>query len=179
MEVPSRSSLRVKLIELDAAGAMLARQWFQTSRPKTQTCRPLEDRSDEEILARFRKRQESETAREFGIHLALDNRLIGKVSYFDLNTRNRSVEIGFILDPEFRRQSYASEALGLFLDYLFDKRQLNKVMAQTGEFNHASITLLKRWGFSQDGQLRQHHEVDGVLHDDLLFSLLAEEFRKK
>jgi RimJ/RimL family protein N-acetyltransferase len=104
---------------------------------------------------------------------------VGKITYFDLNTRNRSAEIGCLLDPAFRGQGYASEALGLLLTYLFGDLNLNKAMAQTGEFNSASIAMLKRWGFRQDGRLRQHHELDGVLHDDLIFSLLADEFRRE
>jgi RimJ/RimL family protein N-acetyltransferase len=34
---------------------------------------------------------------------------------------------------------------------------------------------MKKLGFKQDGRLRQHHEVEGKLYDDLLFSILAEE----
>ncbi len=49
-------------------------------------------------------------------------------------------------------------------------------MAQTASFNEAAIALLQRLGFKLDGRFRQHHELDGVLHDSLYFSLLASEF---
>lgn len=52
-------------------------------------------------------------------------------------------------------------------------------MADTGAFNQASIALLKSLGFQQDGCLRQHQLFDGVLHDQLLFSLLAEEWEER
>jgi ribosomal-protein-alanine N-acetyltransferase len=45
----------------------------------------------------------------------------------------------------------------LLLDHLFGERGMNNVMAQTGEFNDASIALMKKLGFKQDGRLRQHH----------------------
>lgn len=48
-------------------------------------------------------------------------------------------------------------------------------MADTGAFNQASIALLRSLGFRQDGCLRQHQLLDGILHNQLLFSLLAEE----
>ena len=54
---------------------------------------------------------------------------------------------------------------------------MNKIMAQTGEFNDASIGLLKKLGFKQDGRLRQHHEVEAKMYDDLLFSILSDEFK--
>ena len=52
------------------------------------------------------------------------------------------------------------------------------VYAQTAEFNHPSVAWLKRWGFHQDARLRQHPELDGVMHDALIFSLLAEEYHR-
>jgi len=53
------------------------------------------------------------------------------------------------------------------------------VMAQTGEFNHPSVALLTALGFHLDGRLRQHHELDGELHDDLLFSMLREDYHAR
>ena len=64
----------------------------------------------------------------------------------------------------------------MLLKHLFEELEINKIMAQTGEYNDASIALLKKLGFKQDGRLRQHHELDGEMYDDLLFSILAEEF---
>jgi [ribosomal protein S5]-alanine N-acetyltransferase len=51
-------------------------------------------------------------------------------------------------------------------------------MADTGAFNQASIALLKSLGFQLDGCLRQHQLLDGVLHNQLLFSLLAQEWKE-
>jgi RimJ/RimL family protein N-acetyltransferase len=67
----------------------------------------------------------------------------------------------------------------LLINYLFQVVGLNKVMADTGAFNHASIALLRSLGFRQEGCLRQHQLLDGVLHDQLLFSVLAEEWQGK
>jgi len=58
---------------------------------------------------------------------------------------------------------------------------LNKLYGQTGEFNQAAVGLLKKLGFHRDAVLRQHHELDGGLYDDYVFSILREEWlsRKK
>jgi len=145
------------------------------SEPERLTCRPIADFSEEEIILRYRERKNSDSLCDFAILRNSDNSLLGRVTYFDLNKRNKSAEIGFLTAPEFRRKGYATEAVMLLLKYLFGELGLNKVMAQTGEFNEASIALLKKLGFKQDGRLRRHHEVDGKMYDDLLFSILAEE----
>ena len=155
---------------------VLAHKWFLASNPPSMTCRPIRDVSDEEVISSHRERLKNDSLRDFAVKRVSDNCLVGRVSYFDMNPRNRTVETGFIMGPEFRKQGYAYQAMRLLMGHLFGQMGMNKIVAQTGEFNEASISLLKKLGFSQDGRLRQHHELDGEMHDDLLFSILAEEF---
>jgi len=155
------------------------RQWFLSSDPARLTCRPLRDHSKEEVRRRFRERAQSANSRVFAVRRCADDKLVGRVTWFDLNTRNRSVEIGFLTGPDYRRNGYTSEAVRLLLAHLFDDSNINKVMAQTGEFNEVSIALLTSLGFTVDGRLRQHHVIDGTYYDDLIFSILAEEFGEK
>ena len=171
-----RSSI-VYLDEMNDFDSILIYRLFLSSTPKRLTCRPIVELSELEVLARSRDRKQNHSMRDFAVRRESDNSLLGRVTYFDHNPRNRTAEIGFMIDPEFRRNGYAYEAMRLLLKFLFNDLGLNKVMAQTGEFNDASIALLKKLGFKQDGRLRQHHELDGELFDDLLFSILAIEFR--
>ncbi len=177
MKDGSVESYRVKLTEFTENDLIIYHKWFLESEPQRITCRPLGDFSLEAVIKRYAERFSSEKIRHFAARRIDDNEFLGRVTYFDLNTRNRSAEIGFLIGPKFQKQGYASEALALLLEYLFNKLNLNKVMAQTAEFNEASIALLKKIGFQQDGRLRQHHPLDGRFYDDLLFSILAEEYR--
>lgn len=153
--------------------------WFLASRPERLTCRPIQEQSLEEVIERFMNRKNKDSLRDFAIKLSKDKTLVGRVTYFDLNKRNRSVEIGFMAGPSYKRKGLMFDAVSVLLNHLFNDLDLNKVMAQTGEFNEASIKLLKKLGFKQDGRLREHHELDGKLYDDLLFSILASEFNTK
>jgi len=85
------------------------------------------------------------------------------------------MEVGYYLCPEYRGNGIMNEAMTLALAWLFSQG-LNKIYAQTGSFNEASARLLERLGFHQDGRLRQHHELDGTLYDDLVYSILESEF---
>jgi ribosomal-protein-alanine N-acetyltransferase len=167
---------RVRLAELTKEDLALQQEWFHDSGPETQTCRPLTNRGVNETWAIFQAKAKGGLFRAFSVKRVEDNRLVGRVTYFDLNRRNLAVEIGFLTGPQFRRQGYTAEAVDLLLKHLFDDLRLNKVMAQTAEFNTSAIALLAKLGFKQDGRLRQHHTLDDKLYDDLLFSILAEEY---
>lgn len=167
---------KVKLVQQTEEHALIQRKWFLASDPETQTCRPIVERTDEEVLKRFRERSVLTTERAYSVLRVTDDQLVGLVGYFDLNTRNRSAEIGGLIGPEFHGQGFSHEAVSLLLKYLFTELRLNKVYAQTAEFNNRSLKLLSRLGFKVDGRLRQHHELRGVLYDDVLLSILAEEY---
>ncbi len=180
MRVNAESKIyRVRLAELTREDLALQQEWFHESRPETQTCRPLANRGVNETWAIFQAKTRSGLFHVFSVRRVEDDELLGRVTYFDLNRRNLAVEIGFLTGPQFQRQDYTAEAVDLLLKYLFDDLKLNKVMAQTAEFNAAAIALLTKLGFKQDGRLRQHHTLEGKLYDDLLFSILAEEHRRQ
>ena len=61
-------------------------------------------------------------------------------------------------------------------DEAFAEGELNKLYCQTASFNLPSIRLLEGLRLTRDGVLRAHHELDGVLHDDYIYSLLREEW---
>jgi RimJ/RimL family protein N-acetyltransferase len=168
---------RVKLVDFAVDDLEVYREWFLESDPERQTCRPLGDLSLKRMMDRFHEGFKTDTAGDFAVRRLDDSRFVGRVTYFDLNIRNRSAEIGFLIGPVFRRQGYARESVILLLDHLFNKLDLNKVMAQTGEFNAAAISLLKKLSFKQDGRLRCHHPLGDTYYDALIFSLLSEEFK--
>jgi RimJ/RimL family protein N-acetyltransferase len=168
---------RIFLADMTIEDLSIYREWFLKSKPEMMTCRPIVTRTWDEVVTQFETAAGSDKSRIFAVGKASDNLFLGRVTYFDLNPRNHSAEIGYFIGPEFRGRGYAAEAVALLLKHLFSDLGLNKVMAQTGEFNLHSIRLLEKLGFRIDGRLRQHHEVNGELKDDILYSLLASELK--
>jgi UDP-4-amino-4,6-dideoxy-N-acetyl-beta-L-altrosamine N-acetyltransferase len=62
------------------------------------------------------------------------------------------------------------------LDFAFQELGVHKVAGQVLDFNIASMRLHQRFGFTQEGVLRQHSLVDGKHHDLLCFGLLTNEW---
>ena len=148
------------------------------------TCRPVPDRTDAESLIFFEQYLQDQNNVLLGIQRDADMmenpyRIIGRISFFDFNPRNASIELGFYLKEEYRQQGIMRQALRRIIVILFSKTEIRKVYAQTGAFNQPSITLLTKLGFHLDGTLREHHELQGKYDDDYIFSLLASELRLK
>lgn len=88
-----------------------------------------------------------------------------------------SANIDYWLGQEFARQGYMSEALKGILARLFRRQELRLVSARVFAENTASLALLERLGFTREGTLRQAVQAWGdVVYDDVLFSMLREEY---
>jgi ribosomal-protein-alanine N-acetyltransferase len=117
----------------------------------------------------------------FGIYTKQDNgneKIIGQISISDYNSRNQSIEVGYLLMLEYRKNGYMKLAMEKMCAFLFTETPINKIYAQTGEFNVSSIKLLDSFHFSCDGHLREHHELDGILYDDCIYSLIKNDWEK-
>lgn len=139
------------------------------------TCRPRQKRTFEEAQKMFASLLEDFNICVFVVFHKTD--CAGRITFSDYNSRNRSAEVGYSMLPSFRKQNIMYSSMHLLLNYIFKESLLNKVYAQTGEFNTASINLLRRLGFSLDGCLREHHNINGFLYNDLIFSLLRSEYK--
>ncbi|MBT2291778.1 GNAT family N-acetyltransferase [Paenibacillus albidus] len=86
-------------------------------------------------------------------------------------------EIGCELAPECWGQGMMTEALGLVLDYGFDKMGLNRIEALCHPDNGRAAGLVQSLGFRQEGILRDYRHLPSGFQDVLLYSLLSREWR--
>lgn len=143
--------------------------WRRVDRLEEQTCRPIRDN---------RRMGPSDDNMLFACFLDEVAEPVGKIVFFDWNPRNRSLEFGYTVDPRFRGRGIGRRMLIMAIGMMFRSRDLNKLYCQTGSFNLSSIKLLERLGFLRDGVLRQHHELDGILYDDYVYSVLRSEWTR-
>lgn len=150
--------------------------WSKNSLEKKEyvTCRPVIQRDFEFAQKNFLKNMENPNI--LFLIITLSNEPIGRISFSDYNPRNRSLELGYSLLPKFRKQGYMLHSLKILISYVFRNTDINKIYAQTGSFNEDSIKLLKKLGFAQDACLREHHELNGLLYSDFIYSLLASDY---
>ncbi|MDH3890412.1 MAG: GNAT family N-acetyltransferase [candidate division Zixibacteria bacterium] len=146
--------------------------WTLLSEPQSQTCRPWVFSTPSEIAERMKKAEKDMSRQRFMVLRKDDRTPVAKVTYFDLNTLNRSAELGLVVDPDERQKGYGADALKTLVRYLFPYRGLNKVYAQTAQFNTQAIALMESLGFKKDATLRDHYFYRGEFHHGLIYSLL-------
>lgn len=89
------------------------------------------------------------------------------IPYFD------ALEVGYqIYRPKNRGKGYASAALKLLCQYLFDARQVNRLEIRVAKDNLASQKVAKKCGFQQEGLHPQAAFSKGKLHDMYSYGLL-------
>ena len=170
---------RVFLVQFQEDELEQWRDWALASNPDTLSSRPLINLHDlEELKVRFRRRRQLYDRGDLAVRLKSTGALIGRISYFNVNHRNFSAEIGYMTAPQMRRQGYTREAVTLMLEHLFYERNLRRIIASTGAFNEGSIGLLRSLGFSQEGRLREYHVVDGIFYDELMFALFRRDWER-
>jgi ribosomal-protein-alanine N-acetyltransferase len=69
-----------------------------------------------------------------------------------------------------------TEAVEEILCYGFEELNLNRVEATTDSRNVASVKVLERAGFKQEGLLRERYSYKEGFHDELFFGLLASDW---
>ena len=87
-------------------------------------------------------------------------------------------EIGFTLIPSERGKGYGTEAVTIFVDYLFLSRDLVRIQAMTDQRNMASQRILEKVGFTREGIVRKSMFIHGEWRDLLLYSILREEWKE-
>lgn len=81
--------------------------------------------------------------------------------------------LGYWMGAEFARQGLMTQALQLLLPYTQMEMNLHRLEAACLPHNEASISLLKRVGFEQEGFARSYLKIAGRWEDHVLFARLT------
>jgi len=115
--------------------------------------------------------------RSLVLGLDLDGAAIGTCVLHSFEQQYRRAEVGYRLGREYWGRGLMSEALTALIQFAFDELELIRLEADTDPRNTASIRLLERMGFVQEGLLRRRWIVEGEVSDAALFGLLVEDWR--
>ena len=178
-DFPTLETDRLLLRELVAADApdlfavhsdAEAMRWFGND--------PLTDVEQAEHLieAFARWRQAPEMGLRWAIERKADSQYLGSCGLFRWQRSWKSCLAGGELASFAWGKGYMVEALAAALAWGFDGMELNRVEAQVHPDNDASIRLVRRLGFAQEGRLREAGFWHGKHHDLLQFAVLRREF---
>ena len=106
------------------------------------------------------------------------NELIGTLGFYKWNKKHSSVEVGFDLMRLYWGSGFMAEALRALIDYGFKHMKLIRIEATTNIKNIRSINLMESVGFKKEGVLRKKYFYGGHYHDDIIYSVLNDEWMK-
>lgn len=86
----------------------------------------------------------------------------------------QSCYLGYLQDEAHCGRGYMQEALSKGIWYMFAVEGLHRVEANIMPRNEASIKLIRRLGFHEEGYAKRYLKINGVWEDHLHFALLNE-----
>lgn len=132
--------------------------------------------SESEFKTRFR--EHGYWSEEHGRMLVCNDAgdIIGGIWYFKSVPYFDALEIGYLMfDQAARSKGYMSEALRLFVSYLFEVKKINRLELRILPGNHASQRLAEKLAFKPEGAARGAVFDNGRYLDINVYSLLRKE----
>ncbi|HTK09382.1 MAG TPA: GNAT family N-acetyltransferase [Ktedonobacteraceae bacterium] len=132
-------------------------------------------RQAQQLIARYSYRFEQRQRFRWGIALKETDELIGTGGFVLWERRQRYAELGYDLARKYWRQGLMSEAAQAMVYFGFAHMDLHRIEAQVMPENIASIQLLRKVGFREEGTLRERGFWKDAFHDLTLFSILKQD----
>jgi len=91
----------------------------------------------------------------FMITLKQEQCTVGTIDLYDFDAINSRCGVGIYIDHAYRNKEYATQALGLLEDYVFNFLNINQLYATIPQNNKASLQLFGHSEYSESGVLKQ------------------------
>ena len=105
-----------------------------------------------------------------------DGRLIGHIPFERFSPKYRTREIGWVFDPAYQGQGYATEAAQAVLDLAFGKLGLHRMVATCDPRNGASYRVMEKLGMRREGHHIRDVQIRGEWSDEYFYAILEEEW---
>lgn len=101
------------------------------------------------------------------------DQLIGWCGFHTWYLEHKRAEIGYMLfHSENMNRGLMSEVMEPVIEYGFHQMFLHRIEAFVGPYNTASLRLMRKFGFEEEGRLKEHYFRDGIYEDSIVFGLL-------
>ena len=117
-----------------------------------------DEKTQDAVFERFCKLSQSTDRFMYGIFL--QNHLIGFIH--EVFVKDNEIELGYVIDPAYKGNGYASEALRASVDELLGKGY-KAIYAGAFEENPASLRVMEKCGMTPTGET-EDIEYRGVTH---------------
>lgn len=118
----------------------------------------------------------------WAVELITELKVIGQIYFKQVEPLHRMTwELGYIFNPHYHHQGYATEAITALVQYGFAFGGIHRITAYCNPENTASWKLLERTGFRREGLLkketyfRKNASGEPLWTDTFVYALLCDE----
>lgn len=110
------------------------------------------------------------------VEVASSAQVVGDIMLSFSSAEHRGGEVGWVLNPDYSGQGYATEAAHAVLHLAFDDLGLHRVVARVDSRNDPSLRLAARLGMRREAHLIANEWFKGEWSDEIDFALLEDEW---
>lgn len=126
----------------------------------------------EEMIRMLRQLEIEGKALRCVIILQATGEIIGTCGFNYIDHENQRAEIAYDLGMRFWKHGYATEAVQSLMKWGIESFNLHRMEAKVDLRNEASISLLEKLGFQEEGILQDYEKIGTEYQDVKLFSWL-------
>jgi len=175
---PTLSTQRLLLREItpaDAKSIFALRSDFQVTRFNNAHPYTVLQQAYDLIVA-FREDFKDKKTIRWGITIKDDNAVVGVIGYNYWNKADSRASVGYDLAKAYWGNGYITEAMRMVVAFGFHQMMLNRIEAECGDFNPASMRVLEKLNFDVEGRQRERFFQAGQPHDLILYGLLRSKY---
>ena len=116
---------------------------------------------------------------DWGVICRSDGKLIGTCGFTSVDVLNMRGEVGYVINPDYRGNGFAGEALEAVLDFGFNVIGLHRIEARYMVGNNESRRVMEKCGMTFEGVLRGFMDVKDRYRDIGICSILAPEYAER
>lgn len=156
------------------------------SLPEVVFYEPYEAYTKEQCIQEAKYRSEEENNRFWAVCLKDSNKMIGNVYFAQVQPQEfMTWELGYVFNPKYYGNGYATEACKRMLDYAFGDLNAHRVTAGVNIKNAPSWRLLERLNMRREAHMlqnvffRRNAAGEPLWNDSYRYAVLAQEYIKK
>ena len=129
-------------------------------------------------VKRYYRDMREDTGYAFFVFTANDRRLAGGLTLSHVRRGvAQTASLGYWIGADLARQGLMTAAVAAIVPFAFRVLRLHRLEAACLPTNAASLALLRRSGFAEEGYARDYLRINGRWQDHVLFAIIADETR--
>jgi [ribosomal protein S5]-alanine N-acetyltransferase len=131
---------------------------------------------NEQKVKEFVSEEPNDETECYAIELKSNNKVIGQIIYHPWFEK-LTYEIGWIINPAFQNQGFASEAAKAVIEYGFQEQKLHRIICTCQPDNPASWKVAEKIGMRREGIFQKSiYKENGIWWDEYFYAILENEW---